>query len=158
MHVGEETALALAKAFPVEGVSALIQKYRELSVGDLEQISDIGPVVAQSIHDWFHEKRNGELLRKFAEHGIRITRDPKLAVKAGALTGKTFVLTGTLESMSREEAKERIRALGGDISGSVSSRTDYVVAGSDPGSKQENAQKLGVPILDEAGFLKLIGD
>ena len=112
-------------------------------------------MVSESIYNWFRDKKNQELLTKFKKAGLKIIyRKPD--VKSQKLTGKTFVLTGTLESMTRDEAKEKIRQLGGDISESVSAKTDYVIAGSEPGSKLKKAQELGLKIITEKEFLRLI--
>ncbi|MGN2391171.1 NAD-dependent DNA ligase LigA [Pelomicrobium sp. G1] len=149
-HVGETTARDLAQHFGSLG--ALMKASEE----EIMEVPDVGPVVAKSIHQFFAERHNREViegLRPFYGHCWRMeTR------RAGAreLAGKTFVLTGTLSSMTREEAKERIEALGGKVTGSVSRNTDYVVVGTDPGSKYDRARELGVPILDEDAFLKLV--
>jgi DNA ligase (NAD+) len=148
-HVGEETAIVLAKRFQS------LSKFQKATFDELQNIPDVGPVVARSITDWFSQSFNKKLLEKFTEHGVKIEKDlaPKVAQ---TLQGKTFVVTGSLESLSREDAHARIRERGGDVSSSVSKKTSYVVAGSDPGSKYDKAQKLGVPVLDEEAFLKLI--
>ncbi|MDP2647885.1 MAG: NAD-dependent DNA ligase LigA [Candidatus Yanofskybacteria bacterium] len=148
-HVGEETAFALARKF--KSIEAL----RSASLEELQNIPDIGPIVAQSIFDWFRRPYNQKLVDKFISLGVKILRERP--VKGSTkLSGKTFVLTGTLESMSREQAKDRIRELGGDVSSSVSKETDYVVAGAEPGSKYDRAQKLGVKVIDEKQFLAMI--
>ncbi len=160
LHVGEETALALAKAvtnnrLQIADPKLMLGVFLRFEINDLQSIPDIGPKVSQSIFDWFREKRNQKLIEKLDEVGIRIKSDMVTAT-SDKLSGKTFVLTGTLETMSRDEAKQRIRSLGGDISESVSKKTTYVVVGSEPGSKAEKAKKLGVKILSEAEFLKLL--
>ncbi len=111
--------------------------------------------MAQSIYDWFHAERNAEFMERLADAGVTVTAEPRTAA-GGKLAGKTFVLTGTLASLGREEAKEKIRALGGEASESVGKKTDYVVAGAEPGSKYEKAQKLGVKIIDEKEFLQML--
>lgn len=121
----------------------------------LQRIPDVGPKVSASIYEWFREPRNLELLRKLNKAGVSIIREHR-AKGTQKLSGETFVLTGSLSSMSRDEAKEKIRALGGEISESVSSKTNYVVAGEKPGSKYEKAKKLGVATLTEDKFLALI--
>ena len=131
-----------------------ISKIKTASLEDLEKILDIGPVVAKSIHEWFGEKENLKFLEKL-EKKLKIT-NPKPKAGSEKLKNKTFVLTGSLESMSRDQAKAKIRDLGGDISESVSSKTDYVVVGLEPGSKAEKAKKLGVKILSEKEFLEII--
>jgi len=161
LHVGEETAALLAKhfEFPHAGgriaIKDIAKTFEKLSLEHLQEVPDIGPKVAQSIFDWFHAERNKDLLHRLEKAGVEVEA-PTRAAAGGKLAGKTFVLTGSLESMSREEAKEKIRAQGGDASESVSRKTDYVVAGSEPGSKYEKAQKLGVKIIDEKEFLALL--
>ena len=155
-NIGEETAIDLAKYFasPVGYGRGALKKIREAKLEDFEKISDIGPVVSKSIYGWFQEKDNLkflEKLQKFVSIKYQV-----LNIKQNRLSGKSFVLTGSLETMSRDEAKAKIRGLGGDVSESVSSKTSYVVAGKDPGSKEDKAKKLGVEILDEQQFLKLI--
>ena len=161
LHVGEETALLLAKniAFPhahgLIEIKNLLKTFEKLSLDDLQKLPDIGPKVAESIHGWFREDRNRKLLGRFEKAGVQV-EVPVKSQTSGKFTGKTFVLTGSLESMSREAAKEKIRELGGEASESVSKKTDYVVAGSEPGSKYEKAKKLGVNIIDEKEFLALL--
>jgi len=120
-------------------------------------VPDIGPVVAKSITSFFSQKHNREVVSKLLQAGIAW---PKIKVKADAelpLKGRTIVVTGTLASMTRDEAKAAVQMLGGKASGSVSSKTDYVVVGENPGSKADKAESLGVEILDEGSFLKLLG-
>jgi len=148
LQVGEETAIDLAKNF------GSVKKIREAKLEDFEKILDIGPVVSKSIFEWFHEKDNLKFLDKL-EKKVKIT-GYKLPVTSYKLIGKTFVLTGSMESMSRDKARAKIRELGGDISESVSSKTDYVIVGSDPGSKADRARKLGVKIISEQEFLKIL--
>ena len=159
-NVGEETAIDLAKYFQT------LKKIKEAKLEDFEKILDIGPVVAKSIYEWFHKKpaRNashndagGDNLKflERLEKKLKIT-NPKPKPGSEKLKGKIFVLTGSLEKMSRDEARAKIRELGGDVSESVSSKTNYVVVGSEPGSKAEKAKKLGVKILNENEFLKIV--
>lgn len=160
LHVGEETARALAKEisnskFLISRPQKILKAFQKLSVEDLQEISDVGPVVSRSIYDWFCEPRNTKLLEKFDAAGVQIT-NYQLPIAAGKLTGKTFVLTGTLSSMSRDVAKERIRTAGGEVAELVSKKTSYVVAGENPGSKLETARKLGVKILNEKTLLSLL--
>ena len=108
------------------------------------------------IKNAYYYKNLKKLLERFERFGVVVEVERRNA-KSSTLAGKSFVITGTLGSMSREEAKEKIRVLGGDVSESVSRKTSYVVAGSEPGSKHERAKELGVEILDERGFLKIIG-
>jgi len=152
-QVGEETAIDLANHY------ATLDKLLRASKEELAGIHGVGDVVAQSIVDYFANKKNITLVQRLLKH-IRIMR-PKSSTKDLApstfrLTGKTFVLTGTLVTMSRDEAKDKIRALGGGVSSSISSKTDYVVAGSNPGSKYDRAKELGIRILDEDEFVALI--
>jgi DNA ligase (NAD+) len=146
-QVGEETALDLANHFKTLG------KLRDASYGDLEALPGIGPIVAQSVVDFWKDKDN----KKIVDHLLKEIAIEKVEGKSsGPLSGKTFVLTGTLESMSRDEAKEKIRAKGGAVSESVSKETSYLVAGENTGSKYAKAQSLGVKILDEKEFLALL--
>jgi len=159
LHVGEETAGLLADRLATQQgritVSGVADFYRNLSIEELQKIPDIGPKVAESIHSWFRESRNLKLLGKLEKVGLHIEKPHR---KEGQkLAGKTFVLTGGLESMSREQAKEKIRALGGDISESVNKKTDYIVAGTDPGLKYKKAKELGISVLAEKQLLELLG-
>jgi DNA ligase (NAD+) len=147
-NVGEETAIDLAKHF------GSIKKIKEAKLEDFEKISDIGPVVSKSIYEWFNGKDNLKFLNRL-EKKLRI-QNTEYRIQNTKLKGLTFVLTGSLESMERSQAKERIRQLGGDISESVSSKTDYVVVGSDPGSKADKAKELGIKTISEKEFLNLI--
>jgi DNA ligase (NAD+) len=147
-NVGEETAIDLAKHF------GNIEKIRNAKLEDFEKILDIGPVVAKSIYEWFNDKENVKFLERL-QKSVKVI-GPKPDTKNLKLAGKTFVLTGGLEMMARDEAKAKIRELGGDVSESISSKTDYVVAGSDAGSKLAKAKKLGVKIIDEKAFLKML--
>jgi len=149
LQAGEETAFDLAR------ILGSLGKIKNSSKEELKRINDVGPKVAESIYNWFREKRNLDFLQKLKKAGITIINQ-RLNIKNKRLEGKTFVLTGELENMTRDEAKEKIRELGGDVSGSVSKNTDFVVAGSEPGSKFDKAQKLGVKIIDEREFIKLI--
>lgn len=160
LHVGEETALLLAKHIskfesqhskPLD----LLNTFQKMSLDDLQTIPDVGPKVSQSIYGWFRDERNITLLTKLDSLGIHI-QNFKLQAASSKLSGQSFVLTGTLSSMDRETAKAKIRALGGDISESVSKKTSYVVAGEEAGSKKEKAEKLGVKILNEKEFLKML--
>ena len=120
-----------------------------------EKILDIGPVVARSIYEWFREKHNLKFLEKLKKVGVKII-EPKKEKKNLILSGKTFVLTGALRSMTRDKAKEKIRQLGGKVSSSVSKNTDFVVVGELPGSKFQKAKKLGIKTISEKEFLKMI--
>lgn len=157
LHVGEETADVLAtyllKIKNIKKPRDLLEAMKKVSQKDLESIEDIGPKVAESIKSWFEEKNNQKLLEKLDKVGIEIEKPETVSLK---LKGKTFVLTGTLSTMTREEAKERIKRLGGKVSSSVSNQTDFVVAGAEPGSKYDKAKELGVKIIDEKEFLEMI--
>lgn len=151
-NVGEATAKDLAAHF------GSLDRLIEAGSERLQQIPDIGPVVAQSIADFFAEAHNCEVIEQLRACGVHWNEHEGIALAGNAkpLQGKTFVLTGTLPAMSREEAKEKIELLGGKVSGSVSRKTDYVVAGADPGSKYDKAVNLGITILDETGLLALL--
>ncbi len=149
--VGEATAAALAGHFG--RLENLIGADRE----EIEQVPDVGPVIAEHVHGFFREGHNREVIQALRRSGVDW---PDVARPLGSdlpLAGKTFVLTGALSGMGRAEAQDRIRELGGKATSSVSSKTDYVVAGSDAGSKLQKAEKLGVQVLDEEQFLRLIG-
>lgn len=154
LHVGEETGIVLAKFWRAESVRDLIEKGTATTLEQLQSINDIGPKVSESIAAWFKDRHNIDLLKKLAEVGIDF--GDEIFVTGGKFAGMTFVLTGTLETMSRDEAKIKIRALGGDTSESVSKKTTYVVVGAEAGSKAEKAEKLGVKILSEQEFLKML--
>jgi len=150
-HVGEETAYLLAEKFQF-AISNLQKARKE----ELEIIEGIGPVMADAIVAWFADKENKKNLHHLLAH-IKIESHSKLKTQNLKLSDKMFVLTGTLSKMSRDEAKEKVRALGGNISSAVSKTTDYIVAGENPGSKYEEARRLGVPVLTEADFLRMMG-
>jgi len=149
-QVGEATALALARHFG--SLDAVMQA----DVDALQEVSGIGPNVAEELHSFFLQKHNREVIRALRQAGVEPQR-MEVSRKVQPLTGKTFVLTGTLASMSRDEAKEKLIELGAKVAGSVSAKTDYVVVGDDPGSKADKARKLGVAMLGENEFFKLIG-
>lgn len=146
-QVGEETAVDLARHFRI------IDKIQNAKLEDLEKIKNVGPVVAQSVYDWFQDAASKKVMADLLAQ-VKIKREAKL--NGGRLSGQTFVLTGTLEKMSRAEAKAKIKALGGKVTGAVSSETDYVVAGEEAGSKLTKAQELGIKTLSESEFLKLL--
>ncbi|MBX4197827.1 NAD-dependent DNA ligase LigA [Candidatus Parcubacteria bacterium] len=147
-HVGEETAYVLAEHFKN------IAELQEASVEELQAVEGIGDIVARSIVDWFEQTAHKKLLRDLLKR-VTITNEQVKKQKSN-LAGKTFVLTGSLENMTRDEAKKKIREAGGNVSGSVSKKTDYVVAGEESGSKEEKARELGVNIISEQEFLKLL--
>lgn len=148
-HVGEQTAIDLANHFGSLG------KLLSVSLEALEEVEGIGNVVAQSVMDFFGEVHNRSLLEAYRRVGIGVQDQPKKRTQ-NVLNGRIFVLTGTLSSLTREEAKDRVRAAGGKISGSVSRKTDFVVVGEEPGSKYEDAKRLGVTILSEKDFLAML--
>jgi DNA ligase (NAD+) len=150
-QVGEETALLLAKNFQFS-----ISNFQKSKKEDLEKIEGVGPIVAKSIVDWFKDKENQKLLSKLLKQIKIENSSSQLPAPSSKFSDKTFVLTGTLNSMTRDEAKEKIRALGGNVSNSVSKETDYVVAGENPGSKYDEALKLEVVVIDEAEFEKML--
>lgn len=148
-NVGESTAKDLARHF------GSLNALQNANAESLQQVPDVGPIVAESIVQFFAEPHNQEVIAALIKAGIHweeVKRD-----MGGTLAGKTFVLTGTLPNMTREEAKEKIEAAGGKVSGSVSKKTDFVVAGSTAGSKLDKARELGIVILDEAGLMAVLG-
>lgn len=147
-HVGEETAVELARAFG--GIGRL----RTASLEDLKAVNGVGDVVAESAHAYFHDPRRAKEIDRLLEAGVEI--EPPKSGAEQPFKGLAFVLTGTLASLSRDEAKDRILALGGRVSGSVGQDTSYVVVGEDPGSKADKARKLGRPVLSEAAFLAML--
>ena len=146
-HVGWTGATALADQF------GSLDRLRRASVEELRAVGGIGPVVAEAVHAYFARPESARLLDRLLAAGIRIKAAER---PQGRLSGKTLVLTGSLSSMTRGEAEARIRALGGVPGSSVSKKTDYLVVGQDPGSKREKAERLKVPILEEAAFQKLL--
>ena len=149
-NAGEATARDLARHFGQ--LDALMGASEE----ELQQAPDVGPVVAQSIAHFLRERHNRKVIEDLRHLGVHWP-EARVDRRAGrALAGKTFVLTGTLPGLTRDDAKERIEARGGKVAGSVSKKTDYVVAGTDPGSKLEKARELGVAVLDERGLLELL--
>jgi DNA ligase (NAD+) len=147
--VGEATALALSQYFPD------IADLRRAEEETIQRVPDVGPVVAKHVAAYFHEADNIDAVDRLLAAGIHWPKPAPMSA-AGSLRDKTFVLTGTLESMTREQAAEALQELGGKVSGSVSKKTNYVVAGAEAGSKLKKAEQLGVEILDEAAFLKLL--
>ncbi|MDD5043132.1 MAG: NAD-dependent DNA ligase LigA [Patescibacteria group bacterium] len=146
-HVGEETAIDLAHKF------GGLEKIKNATLEELKKVPDVGEVMAVSVFNFFRDKNIIKLIDSLLANGVMIEKNKK---RKETLAGKTFVLTGTLGSLTRDEAKEKIRFLGGDVAGSVSKETDFVVAGEEPGSKYDKAKKLGVRILNEAEFLKIL--
>ncbi|MEK9186324.1 MAG: helix-hairpin-helix domain-containing protein, partial [Patescibacteria group bacterium] len=163
-HVGEETARLIARQL-IANLKSKISKLKNqevlkmlqnYSVENLEKINGIGPKVAQSVYGWFQDERNKEFLGKLLKR-IKITAPEQSHVpKNIKVAGKVFVLTGSLASMSRDKAKEEIIIRGGRVIESVSKKTDFAVAGGEPGSKYVKAKELGVKIINEEDFLKLL--
>jgi DNA ligase (NAD+) len=149
-HVGEATAKELARHF---GQLAAIM---EASEDALLQVPDVGPIVAHSIHTFFAQAHNREVVQALRDAGVSWAEGEALAPTEMPLSGITVVLTGTLQSMGRDEAKDKLEALGAKVAGSVSKKTSYVVAGAEAGSKLDKAQALGVPVLDDAGLALLL--
>lgn len=149
--VGERTAEILASHF------GSLDEIANASSETLQEVNEVGPKVAESIRQFFAEERNRQLIERLRAAGLRFTT-PKQAPQAGPLSGLIFVLTGTLPTLKREEAKQRIEIAGGKVAGSVSGKTNYVVAGEEAGSKLDKAHELNIPVLDEAGLLSLLDE
>jgi DNA ligase (NAD+) len=164
LHIGEKTAGLLAREISgkkISGPASVLTELKNFSFDDLQKIPDIGPKAAQSVYGWCRDANNVSFMEKLEKSGIKILDATRFrqgfgGQASGKLKNKIFVLTGTLESMSREEAKEKIRELGGEVSESASSKTDYLIVGAEPGSKYDRAQKLGVKILTEKEFIDLL--
>ncbi len=148
-HVGERLAQTLAEHF------GSLDRLLQASPEELQEVPDVGPKVAESIHQFFQERQNRALVERLRQAGLRFEETGRRKA-GGPLAGKTFVLTGVLQKYTREQAQQRIEESGGKVTSSVSKKTDYVVAGADPGSKLEKARALGVKILDERAFERLL--
>jgi len=146
-HVGEETAIALTKHF------GSLDKIQTVRQKELEKVPDIGGIVAQSIYQYWQAKKNQRLVNRLIKNGVHIQSVQKIKQK---LAGQKFVLTGTLKTMTRDEAKNRIRQQGGEVSSSISDQTTYLIMGEEPGSKYQKAQKLGIKVLSESQFTKIL--
>jgi len=148
-NVGEHLATVLAREF------RCIDNLRNKTIEELTKVKEIGPIVGESIYNFFHDEKNLKVLEKLKKGGLKF---PQMKVKAKAtpLSGKTFVLTGSLGILTRDEAERIIEDLGGRVSSSVSKNTDYLVAGKEPGSKLDKAKELGIKTIDEDEFKKLI--
>ena len=147
--VGERTAVFLAEAFGDMDAIAVA------TVDELQRAEEVGPKVAESLFNFFHEPHNRELVEHLRAAGLQFLYESK-RIKSGPFEGLTFVLTGTLPTLSREQAKELIESAGGKVSGSVSKKTSYVLAGEDAGSKLAKAESLGLRIIDELQLLDLL--
>ncbi|HEV8618781.1 MAG TPA: NAD-dependent DNA ligase LigA, partial [Candidatus Udaeobacter sp.] len=151
-HVGERTAGILAREF------GSLQRLAVATVEELDAVHEIGLTMAQSIHDWFADSGNEQLCERLRQAGVRTEIEKAVAMgEAQTLAGKSFVLTGTLPGMTRDEASALIEARGGRVTSSVSKKTDFVVAGAEPGSKLDKANQLGVKVINEATFRKMLG-
>ena len=147
-HVGEHIAEVLAQRFP------RLDDFTRLSEDDLMKVEEVGPEVAASVAQFFRDKKNRDSIERLVKVGVKVTAPQ---VKAGGkLAGKGFVFTGTLQSLGRDEARSLVEALGGKTASSVSRKVDFVVAGEDAGSKLDKAKELGITILTEAEFKKMI--
>jgi DNA ligase (NAD+) len=152
-NVGEVTAGDLARQFG--SIDALM----DAGIEQLQETPDVGPIVAESIAAFFREPHNREVIEQLRAAGVRWPEGARAKKAArGAFAGKIVVLTGTLSTMGRDDAKERIEAAGGKVTGSVSKKTDYVIAGAEAGSKLDKATELGVAVLDEDAFLEMLGE
>ena len=149
-HVGESTAKDLAKHF------GSLNPIMDASVEELLEVNDVGPIVAEAIHQFFAEEHNRTVIEQLRVNVSWPEGPPAPRAPVGVLAGKTIVLTGTLPNLAREEAKEMLEAAGAKVAGSVSKKTDYVVAGADAGSKLAKAEELGIPVLDEDGMRTLL--
>ncbi|MDZ4239388.1 MAG: NAD-dependent DNA ligase LigA, partial [Hydrogenophaga sp.] len=150
-HVGEATAKELARHF------GQLDRIMDATEEQLLEVSDVGPVVAQSIRTFFDQPHNREVVEQLRACGVHWEEGAPAERVAQPLAGKTFVLTGTFPTLSRDQAKDLLEAAGAKVAGSVSKKTDYVVAGAEAGSKLDKAQALGVAVLDEAGMMGLLG-
>jgi DNA ligase (NAD+) len=149
-HVGEATAKEMARHFG--GLDAIM----DATVEQLLEVNDVGPIVAQSLRMFFDQPHNREVVEQLRACGVGWEEGPPAERAAQPLAGKTFVLTGSFPTLKREQAKEMLEAAGAKVAGSVSKKTDYVVAGEEAGSKLDKARELGVAVIDEAGMLALL--
>ncbi|PYR70032.1 MAG: DNA ligase, partial [Acidobacteria bacterium] len=152
-HVGERASQVLARAF------GSMDTLCGATIGQLQETQEIGPVLAESVRSWLDEPRNRELVDRLRAAGVNmeVPEDQRAAAALpGPLTGKTYVITGTLRSMSREQATAALERLGAKVAASVSKKTTGVIVGAEPGSKAEKARAIGVPMVDEAALLDLI--
>ncbi|MBD3232680.1 MAG: hypothetical protein GF315_03040 [candidate division Zixibacteria bacterium] len=148
-NVGEHLASVLAREF------GSIEKLSKQSIDDLESVNEIGPVVAKAICDYFREEKNLDFLQRLKKGGVKFPRE-EVAERKTPLEGRTFVLTGAMESYTRDEAKEKLEELGAKVSSSVSKKTDFLIAGENAGSKLTKAQELGIDIKDENWLIDLL--
>ncbi len=161
LHIGEETALLLAKYFQKKldlnkvSIQNLIKIGSNLKREELEQISSIGPKIGKAVYDWFNDKKNIEFLKKLQQKDIQLL-PVSISEKHGKLKDLRFVITGVLKSISREQAKEKILTLGGKVNEALSSKTNYLIVGENPGSKYQKAKKLDVKTINEKEFLWIL--
>jgi DNA ligase (NAD+) len=148
--VGERTAELLAQEF------GTIDALMSASAEELERVEEVGPRISQAILEFFADKENRHLVKRLKDAGVDMTAEKKQ--RSTQLAGLTFVLTGTLPKMTRDEAKEKIESAGGKTAGSVSKKTSYVVAGDEAGSKLDKARELKIPVIDEEGLLALLAE
>jgi len=149
-HVGSETARALARHF------GSMQAIRDAALEEIQAVDGIGPIVAEAVYEYLHDEEYTTLIDALTDHGLRMDED--VAARGGILDGETIVVTGSLERWSRNEAEELIKSLGGKVTGSVSKKTSFVLAGEGGGSKRDKAETLGVELKDEGGFVSLLRD
>ena len=161
-HVGEETAVLVIRNLrlaigmdKIKNLDDIIHYFPKIGAEDWMKIKGIGNKAAESLQNWFNDRENIELLRKMRNSGVRV-EIPKFQIANFKLQGQSFVLTGELKLMTRDEAKEKIQTLGGNVSSSVSKSTDYVIVGKNPGSKYDKARELGVKIINEKELIKMI--
>ena len=149
-HVGEATAKELVRHF------GTLDAIMDASEEALVSVNDVGPIVAKSLHTFFAQAHNREVVEQLRACGVQWEEGEPAAQVPKPLAGKTFVLTGTFPTLSRDQAKDLLEAAGAKVAGSVSKKTDYVVAGAEAGSKLEKAQALGVAVIDEAAMMVLL--
>ena len=155
-HVGEATAKALARHFgKLDGIMGVTAEDAP-STARLAEVDDVGPIVAESIHTFFQQSHNREVVEQLRACGVHWEEGEPVAAAPKPLSGKTFVITGTLPTLGRDDAKDRIEAAGGKVAGSVSKKTDFVVAGAEAGSKLVKAQELGIRVIDETALLGMV--
>jgi DNA ligase (NAD+) len=148
-HVGEHIAQVLAREL------FALDRFYKISAEELEEIPGVGPEVAQSVHGFFNDRKNREVIKRLEKAGIKIAEQS--AKREAPFKGKNFLFTGSLEGMTRDEAKDLVEERGGEVAGSAGKGVDYVVAGKDPGSKYAKAKELGLFIIDEEAFKRLVG-
>jgi DNA ligase (NAD+) len=151
-NVGAKTAKILARRYKS------IDKLMEASIEDLSSIKDIGPIIAESVYNYFKEEKNIQLIKDLKSEGVNLEYLGNDSEELTPFTGKTFVLTGGLNDYTRDEAREIIESNGGNVSGSVSKKTNVVIAGTDPGSKYSKAVELGIEIWDEERFKEVLNE